>query len=300
MELYKVTITPTSSFATSLKGDTLFGQICWGIYYTIGKKELDDLLEAYKTSNTTDNPPFLVVSDGFPTGYLPKPKMPSLQLNEDINEHKTNRKKLWLTLDELKDGIYSNARENDKINNMDTFDIHIHNALNYQTFHTGEGFDPYALKEMHFSPRDIYFLLDEKQLTFEKFKQAFDMVAQTGYGKKTTIGKGRFSYGEFKKITINHQGRAFMTLSPFAPQNQAYKQLYYEPFTRFGKFGAERATINAFKKPLLLADTASVVAFEEPKSFQYLGQAIDKLSDRHTDTVHQGYAIVVPIKELRL
>jgi len=80
MKLYKTTITPTSNFATTLKGDTLFGQICWGIFYSLEEKRLKELLKNYKEN------PFLVVSDGFREGYLPKPKMPSYLLKEDPEE----------------------------------------------------------------------------------------------------------------------------------------------------------------------------------------------------------------------
>jgi CRISPR-associated protein Csm4 len=45
MKLYKTTITPTSNFATTLKGDTLFGQICWGIFYSLEEKRLKELLK---------------------------------------------------------------------------------------------------------------------------------------------------------------------------------------------------------------------------------------------------------------
>ena len=73
MKLYKTTFIPTSNFATTLKGDTLFGQICWAIRYTFGNDKLEALLLNYETK------PFLVVSDGFAKGYLPKPSLPALR-----------------------------------------------------------------------------------------------------------------------------------------------------------------------------------------------------------------------------
>ena len=44
MTLYKTTITPKSNFTTPLKGDTLFGQICWAIRYVLGEDRLNELL----------------------------------------------------------------------------------------------------------------------------------------------------------------------------------------------------------------------------------------------------------------
>ena len=47
MTLYKTTITPKSNFTTPLKGDTLFGQICWAIRYRLGEDRLNELLSDY-------------------------------------------------------------------------------------------------------------------------------------------------------------------------------------------------------------------------------------------------------------
>ena len=57
------------------------------------------------------------------------------------------------------------------------------------------------------------------------------------------------------------------------------------------------ANKSPFKKPLLLADTGAVVHFEELKDIKYVGMSI-KGHSSHENTVHQGYAIAVPIKEL--
>lgn len=292
MKLYKATINPTSNFASSLKGDTLFGQICWGILYSLGKKKLTELMENYKDKNSD---PFLIVSDGFPKGYLPKPKMPSKLLNENSENKKVNRKKIWLKFDELKNGEYSKAKTDKEIKNCDKSSMIIHNSLNYKTFHTHQGFDPYGVEEFYYDEKDIFFLLDERQLTLEELKKAFDLVSQMGYGKDTTIGKGRFKFDEFKEFKIDNNSKYFMTLSPFSPEDLVCKNLYYEPITKFGKFGAKRANKNAFKKPIIMANTASVVIFENEKKCKYIGKHIDKISDLYKDSIHQGYSIVIPI-----
>jgi len=297
MKLYKVPIKPISQFATKLKGDTLFGQICWAIFYKFGKEKLANLLEKYR-----DNRPFLVVSDAFAMGYLPKPKMPSCFLKEKSEDKKMNRKKIWLTLEELLNGAYTQAKTDKEIKNGDKEDITIHNALNYKTFHTGDGFDPHGLSVSKLDKKDIFFLLDEEQLKFDEFKDVLELLSDMGYGKKASVGKGRFEFDkdEIEEIKLNSNSKVFMTLSPFSPKGLNLKNIYYEPFTRFGKFGANRAYKNAFKKPILLADVASVIEFDKVKEYQYLGHAISGLSDipEYSDTVHQGYSIVLPLKDL--
>ena len=155
MKLYKTTITPKSYFATSLKGDTIFGQMCWSILYLFGKDRLENLLKEY------ENSPFLVVSDGFALGFLPKPKMPSKFLNEKSEEKKQNRKKVWLTINELQEGKYESARTDSEINEKIKVFSTMHNSINYKTFHTGEGFDPYGVESYQISPKEVYFLIDE-------------------------------------------------------------------------------------------------------------------------------------------
>ncbi len=299
MKLYKVPITPISHFATKLKGDTLFGQMCWAIAYSFGQEKLIELLNNYRENKK----PFLVVSDAFPSEYLPKPKMPSRFLKEKSEDKKLNRKKLWLKLDDLLEGRYQEARSDKEIENGDRDDITIHNAINYKTFHTGEGFDPYGLTISKLDKKDIFFLLDESQLSFEEFKVALKLLSDMGYGKKTSVGKGRFEFNEdeIEKIELNNKSKVFITLSPFSPKGLKIKNIYYEPFTRFGKFGANRTYKNAFKKPIILADVASVVVFDEIQEYQYLGHTISGLSDitEYKDTVHQGYSIVLPLGDLR-
>ena len=294
MTLYKTTIIPESNFATTLRGDTLFGQMCWSIKYAFGEERLKELLKTYEKN------PFLIISDGFVSGYLPKPKMPSILLGEDSDDKKISRKKVWLTLEQLQAGKFRDALTDEEVKNSDKLAVTMHNSINYKTFTTSDdgSFAPYGEKEFSIGKKDIYFLLDKSQFSLDDLKKAYELLSQSGYGKDTTVGKGRFSFEDFEEIKIDNSSKTFMTLSPFSPQGVECKEIYYEPFTRFGKFGGDRAFKNAFKKPILMADSASVVHFEQVQELQYIGNAIKNISDTHPDTVHQGYSIVVAIKEL--
>ena len=124
MRLYKTTITPISSFATPLKGDTLFGQICWAIRYIYKEDRLNSLLQNYDTE------PFLIVSDGFASGYLPKPTLPSALLNESLKDKKINRKKIWLNPSDLQAGNFQNAQKSSDIEYNFTKSISVKNSIN--------------------------------------------------------------------------------------------------------------------------------------------------------------------------
>ena len=114
MKTYVVTIRPTSPFGTPLKGDTLFGHLCWQA--AMDPKPLGDpldrLLEEYlpQTASGQGNP-FLVVSsacpvipDGKTDGFaLRRPVLPAPRKILDraarrrmINERKETKNRAWV------------------------------------------------------------------------------------------------------------------------------------------------------------------------------------------------------------
>jgi len=296
MKLYKSTITPSSNFATSLKGDTLFGQFCWAYRYTFGKEKLESLLETY------EDKPFLIISDAFIKKHLPKPNLPArfiqeeskvLATAESIKQRKENKKKIWLDIDDFLSGDFSKAKKAE----AKKAELVIKNNIDYKDFKTKEGHDPFSLEEFTYTKQDIYFLLDEDKITLDELEQSFSTLANIGYGKKASTGKGRFSFSPFEpQDKLLKPSKTFMALSPFCPFEKDFDKLYYEPFIRFGKHGASLANKNPFKKPIVLADTASVFSFKEEKSISFIGKGLKGISS-HKNTVHQAYAIVLGIKK---
>ena len=293
MKLYKFSLSPTSNFATPLQGDTIFGQICWLIRYNFGEDRLRELLSDYE-----DNP-FLIISDGFAKGFLPKPSLPSHILKENPDLKKENRKKIWLKLEDLQNGNYTNAKIHKEINNLLKTESTIKNSLNYKTFKTEkEKFSPYSIEEFFFSSQDIYLLIDEDRFSIKEFEEVLKLLSEVGYGKDTTIGKGRFEFSEIEEIKIDFKSNSYMTLSNVVLKDIDAKKVFYSPITKFAKHGYEYANKSAFKKPLLFAKSGSVIVFENRMNLQYIGSCIKNYSN-HKDTIHQGYSIVIPIKDIR-
>ena len=296
MKLYKAKIKPVSNFATSLKGDTIFGHLCWMIRYRFGENRLKTLLSDYDTS------PFMVVSDAFASGYLPKPKMPQSMLGEDESLKKDNRKKIWLTPEDFKNARFTNAKKDEDIDwKIKSYTV-VKNSLNYQTNTTSDDgkFAPYGDVEYSIKDADIYILIDENIFTKNELFEVLNLLSEYGYGKDSSTGKGRFELIEL--IDSSHllgSGDRYMALSPFSPEGLKAKEIYYETFTRFGRFGADRAKKSAFKAPVLLADTASVIVFDNKKDLKFIGKSIKGLSETYEDAIHQGYTIVLPFKESR-
>ncbi|NWF67236.1 MAG: hypothetical protein HXX81_07195 [Campylobacterales bacterium] len=293
MKLYKTTIKPTSNFATNFRGDTLFGQICWGIKYLYGKERLENLVAHHKQK------PFLICSDGFKKDFLPKPKLPKYLLTTDKNKKsKELKKEVWIAYDDLIHGNFDKAIKDDKKTDEQLI---MHNKINRLSGTTGgNGFDPFGVEDIVYSDFDVYFLIDEDVFKQNELKECLEFVANHGYGKDVTWGKGRFEFENFENVDkyLNHVSNTYMSLNDFNANNTVAKEFYYDVFVRFGKMGFDRANKNPFKKPIMLADFGAVMVFDELSSKNYVGSVIENISTVYDDVIHQGYAIAISIKGL--
>jgi CRISPR-associated protein Csm4 len=315
MKSYQLTLTLQSAFATPLKGDALFGQLCWAIRNRLGEDALTDCLAGYTNAH-----PFAVVSDAFPEGYFPLPKLPSCfyQLPED-QDRKAIKKRTWLPEAAFQQPIrqWLNLAVNAKALVTVTESKHAtqlsekhpkaHNTINRQTNTTGDGgFAPYSVEPEWFVPGlrwAIYVLLDTDRLSVEDCRQCLDDIGLFGFGKDASIGLGKFIIDDFQVYALPSQANAnaCLTLAPCAPQGLGFESQhsYYQLFTRFGRHGdiAVHQEGKPFKNPVLLAQTAAVFSTPPPK-FGFIGQGIGgngELSKTLHATIHQGYAPVLAI-----
>ena len=308
------TLRPLSAFGGPLKGDTLFGQLCWALRNRYGHAALVEWLEGYG-----QGAPFLVCSDAFPAGYLPRPALPLhhfTALNED--DRKAIKRRRWLPHDALSQPVSqwlaqcqseqqvfdhlglaeiagrvsdhpgNNISEN-KIpekgaaKRLSRVHPQPHNSLSRLTGSTGTGaFAPYSL-EQHWFPRgltwDVYCLVDEDRFLVEELVQALTDLGQIGYGRDASIGLGKFAvenYQPWHWPTVANANACF-TLAPCAPQALAFnpQRSHYEVFTRFGRHGDEAVHLGSpFKTPLLLAQRGAVLVPIQWPTVPFIGQGL--------------------------
>ena len=92
MEHLRLVIEPQSAFATPLRGDTLFGHLCWALRDGLDEGRLRELLQGY-----TEDRPFAVVSDPFPEQCWPRPAVPPAVFGSlDPRKRKAAAKRAWL------------------------------------------------------------------------------------------------------------------------------------------------------------------------------------------------------------
>ena len=137
MQWYQLQIKAQTAFATPLKGDTMFGQLCWTLREQFGNSELEHLLTGYNKGT-----PFVVISDPMPKGAIKKPCAPPHLLGFDKLTH-SGRKQVknleWVSTELLTkplaqwhSSILLSARNRQK----ETYsELRYHNTINRLTEH---------------------------------------------------------------------------------------------------------------------------------------------------------------------
>ena len=299
MQGYRVTLQPKSAFGTPLKGDTLFGQLCWSILNRYGQHRLKELLSNYRGQ------PFAVCSDGFPSGYFPRPTLPGRYFDmADDADRKAMKKKHWIPLDDLTQPVsmwLTDAKTDPELLGEDITREQPHNSIDHLS-----GATPYSQAQTWYRVDmkfDLYLLLDESRLPLSDMETLLTDMGAFGYGRDASIGLGKFRILNIEQQDFSPvaDANACLTLAPCAPQGLGLdsERSYYKVFTRFGRHGdlAAHGRHGPFKAPVLLADTAAVFS-PMPADKSYIGQGLGgggELSKTIPATVHQGYAPHIPI-----
>jgi CRISPR-associated protein Csm4 len=279
MKLITFKITPKSNFVTYPKGDTLFGQIVSYLYQN-GSNLFDSYL---------NDEPKLIVSDMMPYGYVYKPNLPLRYFNTE--EKKELRKRKFIKITDLQNGNLSL----DSCKKVDYFDevISVKNSINRKTFTTDdENFAPYGVVELEFKRYLWMFVIVDENIQ-EQIVDTIKKVGLFGFGKEANIGKGQFDINIIDNpINFDIDTKYYMSISPTILKDSNIESCFYEPFTRFGKYGLNNAHSNAFKKPTLMADSAAVIQLKKPK--KYFGSCTDN-GIKNKPSFVQGYSISIPI-----
>jgi len=309
METLIAIIEPRSAFGGPMKGDTLFGQLCWAARHRWGEERLDQLLQGY-----ADGKPFAVVSDAFPKDHLPRPAMPLHRFDEVPGiDRKQVKKRDWLPREHFPRPLsrwleYAVTENQIAGRQLRISHTQPHNTINRLTGTTGSGeFAPYAMEQHWFAPQlrfELYIAHDRSRLTADEIHQLLEDVGQSGYGRDTSIGLGKFNVAsiEARPWPAQEGANACLTLAPCAPQGLAFdpEKSWYQPFVRFGRHGDLAVhTGRPFKNPVLMADTGALLTPVGKMPACFTGQGLGgdgRLSRAIEKTVHQGYAPVLPVR----
>lgn len=181
-----------------------------------------------------------------------------------------------------------------------------HNTINRLTGTTGEGrFAPFSSDQQVFHPETelaLFVGFDETKLTIDQIRTGLERIGDTGFGRDASTGLGRFQLGEETLVSLSNWGsstpNACYTLAPCVPEKNSYSQIYFVPFTRFGRHGDVLACSGKpFKNPVIMADEGAVLFPKDSEQFKkpYVGTALGSLSKAEPATVAQGFSLYLPV-----
>ena len=245
MKTYEITIKPLSGFGTPLKGDTIFGHVCWQAAYNdrLFGSSIETLLADYAAN------PFLIISSAYPISYegtksiymLKRPDLPldnlfdfsGMEKKSIIGERKKLKAKKWMPVKEsqsivsFKDIKYINDKELfEMFRDSVTADLQKdarkkgvksfmadysqpHNAINRLTGTTGEGrFAPFVVDQKVYFPQtelSIFVGINDR-ITVKQVENALNKIGECGFGKDASTGLGRFEVCGSDKIDLQSLG----------------------------------------------------------------------------------------------
>ncbi len=181
-----------------------------------------------------------------------------------------------------------------------------HNTINRDTGTTGDAqFAPFSVEHGVYYPNTelaLFVGIDDDVVTIEQVITAIGRIGDMGFGRDASTGLGRFCLGEWMEIDLMGLGsdnpNACYTLAPCVPERDIYADMFFTPFTRFGRHGDVLARSgNPFKCPIVMADEGAVFMPKNkdiPKK-PYIGVGVTGISLVHKKTVAQGYSLYIPI-----
>ena len=245
MKTYEITIKPLSGFGTPLKGDTIFGHVCWQAAYNDGLfgSSIETLLADYMTN------PFLVISSAYPkfsegtksVYMLRRPDLPldclfdfgSMDKKTMRIEKKKLKAKKWMPLDDtqavssfkamnykddkelfgmVKKSVTDDLQREAKKKGMKSFMADYsqpHNAINRLSGTTGEGrFAPFAVDQKVYFPQtelSIFVGINDR-ITVKQVEDALSKIGEIGFGKDASTGLGKFEVCDVDEIDLKSFG----------------------------------------------------------------------------------------------
>jgi len=313
METIKIELTLKSPIISKFQSDTIFGHFAWGIYYLYGEDRLKELLKNFKTN------PFIVFSDGFEAGKLPKPFLePYLMPPKSMDLNKKYKKTSFIpakwildNINNLTDEILFNqfikenydeclekscedCKKNNKKNKKEKETLlTLKNSINRELNKTTQGL--YSVKETFYDNGkfEIYCKYDKNQISLSEIKEVFDFIGKRGYGKDKNVGKGKFEtnfiedFEEKKFFKVDETKLFYLNLSSMFKDDKLVLS-YGKKFTKFPKTGGNLASHLPFKNPIVLFQAGSTFLVKEYN--EYYGAAKENVFNKR-GYFHSGYSI---------
>lgn len=284
--IYRFTIAPESAVGTPFRSDTLFGHACWTVKMYYDAKRFDEFLNGAAAQK-----PELVFSDGFPSGWLPKPLFPKTQniqcTKDDYPKVKKKLKRLWVRYEDIGNFFSETYLKNDEKDSKEYSDqpkeqAVLHNVIDRMTGTSLSENGLYSQEKSWYGGIwenvDIYVSTEWDRENVDNFlKKMFEI----GYGRDQTVGMGKIAISKSpQKVTFpQSETDLYLSLSRAVPcDNAVLKESFYKIETKYGKVwnGLENQK-SPFKKPVIQTVPGSV--FKMKKNVEKAGVVLKDVHD---------------------
>ncbi len=323
--LHRLRLQPHSATLSPWQADTLFGHLCWEAFFKDGAKGLADFLAPFHAGT----PPF-VLSDGFPDDKFPRPLVPPQRWvhasKAESEQAMANAKKdkgiAWLTQTQFEQMLRSESPQlsgdptlfasprlvlKNQINRLtgttagaedDEEAGNLYSETELRQYRTVR--DEQTNRDKHVPVPVTIYLWAESQAKADEAKVWFDSLARGGYGKKKSVGYGRFDVLGMDSVTLTtpDDANAFVALANFVPAATDPVDGYYKTLVKYGKLG-EAAVLNGaalspYKIPLVMLTAGSTFRSKLPRNF--VGRLVSNIHRENSTIVQGAFAPVVPMR----
>ncbi len=181
-----------------------------------------------------------------------------------------------------------------------------HNTINRLTGTTGSGvFTPYPVNNIWFMPGmelALFVAFNPDKINLDQIERGLSRMGQCGFGRDASTGLGRFVIGDMEEIEWPDMDRAghLLSLGPSVPEKGRFQHIFFQPFTRFGRHGAQLLhTGRPFKAPVVMAGEGAVFVPKDMAASNgrpFVGRAVSGISKAQAGAVMQGYSLVIPLE----
>lgn len=302
METYRLRLEPAAPAATPWQADTLWGHLCWALVRRRGEVVLGEFLNAYRRGE-----PPLVLSDGFPEGWLPRPLLPpppapaggiaKAAAIAAARHGKAAASSLVpvASFERLRRGEPVEPELDAASRPAERRVTVFRNQIDRLTSTAGGGgAELYAVEELHTGAVEVY--VRAANGAIDLLRELLAGLAVEGYGKRRVVGYGAIAdwklepFDGFEPVP---RANAFVSLSRFVPAADDPVDGMWRTTVKFGKVGGETAT--PFKRPLVALTVGSW--FHAPGGVrEWYGRLVPDISLAHPWVAQYGLAFALPMR----
>lgn len=284
---------------TPLRSGTIFGHLCWAMRHLDGEQRLIQWLGELEAD------PF-EISDGFPVGFLPRPLLrPAARecTRGSLQDSKKTKRSAWVSLEaflgfraELNEPRLMAQLAPEQVAGERKVRI-AHNTINRRTGRTPEEGGLYFMEETWPKSGAEYDVYVRTSMPAAQLSQLIAHVGQWGYGRDSTLGRGRFTAAveEAGARLLQCPGANRLLSLSHGAFTENMRDARYKLHTHYGRTGSTWAAGDPFKYPITLLRPGATFAGEGAGPY---GKLLRGVHPKRHEVVENAWHLAIPYREV--